>query len=117
MSNASNRPRECLTWEGGNAELNLASDADTRCVFLRDRNNEPEPSGLFDAQHRHGRTRTTCGRPHKRSRMNVPFGHNAVERSPHLEVTFDFGNRLQCRFRRFGALAERLEPRAVRFEI
>src|SRR5215471_18133149 len=48
MSDTGNRPHECLTGEGRNAELDLASDVDTRGIFLWDRNNEPEPSDLFD---------------------------------------------------------------------
>src|SRR6266705_383022 len=47
--------------------------------------------------------------------MYVPLRHNAVERSSHLEVPFDFCDRLQRRLRRFGALAQGFEPRTVRF--
>src|SRR5215471_1449334 len=39
MSDTGNRSRECLTGEGRDAELNLASDADTCRIFLWDRNN------------------------------------------------------------------------------
>src|SRR5579859_786070 len=94
MSNTGNRPPECLIGEGGNAEFNLASDVDARRIFLWDRDNEPEPGGLFNPYHWHGRPRATCCRSGKRSRMYVSFRHNAVERSPHLEVSFDFCDRL-----------------------